>query len=59
MTISRERLLQESAATGFVPAMLEKVLYLLAVLDALNRHPITSGKLALKGGTAINLFLYY
>jgi predicted nucleotidyltransferase component of viral defense system len=58
MTISREALLQQAADTGFSPAMLEKVLRLLAVLDALNRHPATSGKLALKGGTALNLFLF-
>ena len=58
MTISREALLREGAATGFVPAMLEKVLKLIAVLEALNRHPATAGKLALKGGTAINLFLF-
>jgi len=58
MSVSKERLISEAEATGFSAAMLEKVLNLLAVLDALNRHPATSGKLALKGGTAINLFLF-
>ena len=45
MTMWREALLHQAAAKGFSPATLEKVLRLLAVLDALNRHPATSGKL--------------
>lgn len=58
MTVSRERLLAESAGTGFAPAMLEKVIRLLGVLDLVNRHPRLAGKLALKGGTALNLFFF-
>ena len=53
MRISAERLIAESEATGFQPDFLEKAFQLLALLDAANSHP---GKLALKGGTALNLF---
>ena len=36
--------------------MLEKVLRLLGLLDGLRAHPFLKGRLALKGGTALNLF---
>ena len=58
MNLSRERLEAESALTGFRPDILEKVAYLLALLEGFNRHPFLRGKLALKGGTALNLFLF-
>lgn len=58
MVLSRERLAAESASTGFRPEILEKVAYLLALLEGFNRHPFLKGKLALKGGTALNLFLF-
>jgi predicted nucleotidyltransferase component of viral defense system len=38
--------------------MLEKALRLLSLLEALLQHPSLKGRLALKGGTAINLFLF-
>lgn len=57
MNLSRERLTAEASRTGFRPDMLEKVARLLALLDALHAHPMLKGKLALKGGTALNLFL--
>lgn len=56
--LSREGLEAEAAATGFRPEVLEKVLLLLDLLEAVNRAPELSGKLALKGGTALNLFLF-
>jgi len=37
--------------------MVEKVLHLLNLLNTLNSHPYLKGKLALKGGTAVNLFV--
>lgn len=37
--------------------MLEKVAYLLGLLEAFGRHPFLKGKLVLKGGTALNLFV--
>jgi hypothetical protein len=40
----------------FDPLSVEKVLRLKEILDEIRRHPFLSGKLALKGGTAINLF---
>ncbi|MGI4791074.1 MAG: nucleotidyl transferase AbiEii/AbiGii toxin family protein [Janthinobacterium lividum] len=58
MRLSRESLLREAADTGFRPEALEKVFLLLDLLEAVNRHPDLSGKLALKGGTALNLFLF-
>ncbi|HET6387001.1 MAG TPA: nucleotidyl transferase AbiEii/AbiGii toxin family protein [Armatimonadota bacterium] len=56
MSPSRERLDAEAAATGFDAATLEKIAFLLAVLEGVNRHPLLKGRLALKGGTALNLF---
>lgn len=38
--------------------MLERVAQLLGLLDAIQRHPFLRGKLALKGGTALNLFVF-
>ncbi len=58
MRISPERLRAEAEATGFRPDVLEKVAHLLGLLEALCGHPFLRGKLALKGGTALNLFLF-
>lgn len=56
--ISLEKLTAQAEATGFRPDVLEKVAHLLELLDALNSHPFLKGKLALKGGTALNLFVF-
>ena len=45
-----------AAETGFQPDTLEKVLRLSRVLDQVGRHPFLGERLALKGGTALNLF---
>lgn len=58
MNISRERLVAEAAALSFRPELLEKVARLLSLLEALRRHPRLKGRLALKGGTALNLFCF-
>ena len=58
MTISPEKLAAEAEATGFRADMLEKAARLLAVLDALRAHPGLKEKLVLKGGTALNLFIF-
>ena len=58
MKVSREKLLDESQATGFRPEVLEKVFHLLNLLEGFNRHPFLKGRLALKGGTALNLFFF-
>ncbi len=57
MKLSRERLLQESEATGFRPEVLEKVIHLLTLLTGFNQHPFLRERVALKGGTALNLFI--
>ena len=58
MRISPERLTAEAEATGFQQEVLEKTLHLLGLLDATNSHPFLRGRLALKGGTALNLFVF-
>ena len=58
MRISQERLAAEAEATGFQPETLEKTFQLLGLLGAINTHPFLQGKLALKGGTALNLFVF-
>lgn len=42
--------------TGYQSGTLEKVLRLLGLLQEIARDPILSGRLALKGGTALNVF---
>jgi len=44
-------------ATGFKADVIEKVLHLLNLLNKLNSHPFLKGKFALKGGSALNLFV--
>ncbi len=58
MRISPEMLIAQAEATGFRPDVLEKVAHLLGLLDALQSHPFLKGKLVLKGGTALNLFIF-
>ena len=43
--------------SGFQPRTLDKVERLLDLLDEMQRHPDLKGKLAMHGGTAINLFM--
>lgn len=56
--VSREKLHREAQATGFRPEILEKVIQLLNLLEAFQGHPFIEGRLALKGGTALNLFYF-
>lgn len=58
MKISKQKLLREAAATEFRPEILEKVWYLMDLLDAINDHSFLKEKLVLKGGTALNLFMF-
>lgn len=58
MNPSIERLEAEAEATGFRVDMLEKVVRLLGVLEGVRDHPFLQGRLALKGGTALNLFVF-
>jgi len=50
-------LIRDADAAGFRPEILEKALHLLALLEGFNRHPFLRDRIALKGGTALNLFL--
>ncbi len=56
MTLSKEKLMAEAAVTGYRSDVLEKVILLLNLLETLGGHPFLKGRLALKGGTALNLF---
>jgi predicted nucleotidyltransferase component of viral defense system len=58
MKFSPEKLAAEAEATGFRPDVLEKVALLLGLLDAIQSHPFLKEKLVLKGGTALNLFVF-
>jgi len=49
---------REAAVTGFQPEPLEKAIRLLELLDALRSHPYLKPRIALKGGTALNLFVF-
>jgi predicted nucleotidyltransferase component of viral defense system len=58
MKISREKLQSESRATGFRPEMFEKAIHLLNLLGGFQEHSFLKDRIALKGGTALNLFLF-
>jgi len=54
---SSSEIMPVAESTGFRAEMVEKVLHLLNLLDALNSHPFLKGKWVLKGGTALNMFM--
>ena len=58
MKINPEVILDEAKATGFDPVVLEKVVLLLQLLDEFQEFPSLGGRLILKGGTALNLFVF-
>lgn len=53
--ITRRRVEEVAAKSGFRTDSVEKVLRLCAILGRLDRHPTTRGQWLLKGGTALNL----
>jgi hypothetical protein len=55
---SVDDLQREAAATGFSVDLLEKTGHLLGLLDAIRSHPFLGPRVALKGGTALNLFIF-
>ena len=57
MNFSPSEIMPVAESTGFRAEMVEKVLHLLNLLDALNSHPFLKGKWVLKGGTALNMFM--
>ncbi len=56
MRFSAEEIRSISELSGHRPDVLEKVVHLLHLLNALNTHPFLKGKWVLKGGTALNVF---
>jgi predicted nucleotidyltransferase component of viral defense system len=56
MNLTPEDISREVASTGFGGDALEKAFRLMALLDALGSHPFLKTRMALKGGTALNLF---
>jgi hypothetical protein len=58
MKISKEKLFSEAEATGFRVEILEKVIHLLNLLESFRSHPFLKKRMALKGGTALNLFIF-
>ena len=58
MNLSKERLRQVAEQTKFRPDILEKVIRLLNLLEGFQSHPFLKNRFVLKGGTALNLFLF-
>lgn len=58
MTLNQADLQHEAAASGFRPEALEKVIRLVELLEQLRSHPFLRTRVALKGGTALNLFVF-
>lgn len=56
LKISNQELKLEAKSRGYRPEMIEKVYHLLELLEEFMSVPYLSDRLALKGGTAINLF---
>ncbi len=56
--LSEEDLVREAAAAGFRPEALEKVLRLVELMEGLRSHPFLKSRVVLKGGTALNLFIF-
>ncbi len=55
--LSREQLQRAAAESGFALESYEKVHVLVRMLDAIRAHPFLGPRIALKGGTALNLFV--
>lgn len=58
MSLTFDDLQREAAATGFPAETLEKAIRLLGLLDSLRSHHFLKPRIALKGGTALNLFVF-
>jgi len=56
--LSQEKLFAEAGATGFRVEILEKIFHLFSLLKGFRSHPYLKDRLALKGGTALNLFIF-
>ena len=58
MIYSREEVSAIAEKTGFKLDIVEKVTHLIELLNTLFSHPFLKERLALKGGTALNLFYF-
>lgn len=58
MEIFKQDLISQAENTGFDPKLLEKVWRLLSILQRINDDFYLKTRLALKGGTALNLFFF-
>ncbi|NGX32249.1 MAG: hypothetical protein K1060chlam4_00290 [Candidatus Anoxychlamydiales bacterium] len=58
MKTSKQELLKESRMARFHPEILEKVWWLFEILEEISHHPFLQNRVALKGGTALNLFYF-
>ena len=58
MNLSLQDLQREAAATGFPAETLDKSIRIVSLLNALRSHPFLKTRIALKGGTALNLFIF-
>ena len=58
MRLTAAELAREAATTGFPTEPLEKVILLLELLEAIRSHPFLKNRVALKGGTALNVFRF-
>jgi hypothetical protein len=56
MNLTHDELLREAGTKGFQAEILEKGIRLFDLLEGLRAHAFLRPRLALKGGTAINLF---
>ena len=56
--LTEQELMREAADTGFQKEPLEKVIRLTELLESLRSHPFLKPRIALKGGTALNLFFF-
>lgn len=56
MILSKERLLKEKKDSGYRQEVIEKVIWLMELLNAIADDSYLATRLALKGGTALNLF---
>lgn len=58
MRFTASEILPAARTNGFNEEVVEKVLHLLHLLTTLNAHPALKAKWVLKGGTALNLFVF-
>ena len=56
--LTDQELMREAADTGFQKDPFEKVIRLTELLESLRSHPFLKPRIALKGGTALNLFVF-